>query len=361
MQITFYVKGHMNLSFPASARLALVAASLAALSQVSQALPTYSVRVVTMEGFTQLAEGLNNHGVVAVQVTTQGGANYRCSKAECTPIPSLPNDNQRPYAYPFAINDQGIVVGSSSAGSVEHAMLWDGQVVHDLGTLAEDDCGGCKSFSRAWAINGKGDVVGSSDAANHTSQAFVWHGGTMTRLPGLGGPSSGAFDINDAGEVVGFAHASSGLAHAFLYRDGQMHDLGLLRNGSTSTAYAINNLGQVVGDGDTGSLRPRRVSFIYDQQGGMRELPLLKGWHEMTAHAINDDGWVVGSAVASGHQSGYVFDGQATYDLNFAISDKDRKHWRIYHATDINAKGQILVEAQDKRDGTTRVLVLTPQ
>jgi len=350
----------MNLSFPASARLALVAAALAALSPASQALPTYSVRVVTLEGSAQLAEGLNNHGVVAVQVTTQGSANYRCSKAECTPIPSLPNDRQQLYAYPAAINDQGTVVGSSSAGSVEHAMLWDGQVVHDLGTFAEDDCGGCKSYSEAWAINSKGDVVGSSDAANYTFQAFVWHSGTMTKLPGLGGPSSNAFDINDAGDVVGFAHAPSGLAHAFLYRDGQMHDLGLLRNGISSAARGINNLGQVVGDGDTGSLRPRRVAFIYDQQGGMRELPLLKGWRDMDASAINDDGWVVGSAIAAGHQSGYVFDGQTTFDLNFAISEKDRKHWRIYHATDINAKGQILVEAQDKKDGGTRVLLLTP-
>ncbi|WP_374565338.1 DUF3466 family protein [Ideonella sp.] len=350
----------MKLSFPASARLALVAAALATLSQISQALPTYSVRVVTMEGYTQLAEGLNSHGTVAVQVTTQGGANYRCSKAECTPIPSLPNDRQQLYAYPTAIDDQGTVVGNSYVGSVEHAMLWDGAAIHDLGTFGEDECGGCKSFSQAWAINGKGAVVGYSDTANHDYQAFVWRDGTMTKLPTLGGTRSSAHGINDAGDVVGFSSLANGTSHAFLYRDGQIRDLGLLRSGDTSTAYAINNLGQVVGDGNTGQTKPRRVAFLYDSQGGLRELPLLKGWHEMTAHDINDAGWVVGSAIAAGHQSGYVFDGQATFDLNFAISEKDRKQWRIYHATDINAKGQILVEAQNKKDGTTRVLVLTP-
>ncbi|MEK8033303.1 hypothetical protein AACH06_20985 [Ideonella sp. DXS29W] len=350
----------MNISVPVFARLALVAGTLAGLSQASQALPTYAVRVVTDEGGVQSSTALNTRGTVAINTGSDGGS-YSCSKTACTPIPSLPNDLQLPFAYPRDIDDRGYVVGVSYTGSTSHAMLWDGQTVRDLGTFGEDDCGGCKSHSEASAINGNGVVVGYSDTANIDFQAFMWCDGTMTKLPTLGGTRSGANGVNDAGDVVGFASLATGMNHAFLYRDGQMRDLGVLRSGKFSTAFAVNNLGQVVGSSDTGQNKPSTVAFIYDQQGGMRELPLLKGWRQMSASAINDAGWVVGTAVSSSGNLGFVFDGHGSFDLNLAMSEKDRKHWRIYHANDINSKGQILVEAQDKKKGDYRVLVLTPQ
>lgn len=342
---------------------ALVAlAAFAAMSSTAwAAAPSYSVRPVHEEGTVQSGEGLNNRGGVLLDVVSQGGANYRCNKSECMPIPSLPNDLNLPWAYPTSINDHGTVAGTSYVGAVTHAVLFDGQTVKDLGAFPEDGCGGCSLNSEASAINGKGDVVGYSNTADHTSQAFVWRNGTMTKLPTLGGATSGAKDINDAGDIVGFASLANGERHAVVYRAGQVQDLGTLRLGKYSTAFAINGAGQVVGDSDTGQSKPLRVAFIHDPTSGMREIPLLKGWQQMTAFSINDSGWVVGQGVAFRGQAGFVFDGQSSHDLDQTLSEADRKHWRILRARDINEKGQILVEAQSKKSGGIRVLLLTPR
>ena len=50
----------------------------------------------------------------------------------------------------------------------------------------------------------------------------------MTDLGTLGGTYSWAFDINDRGQVVGYSGTAAGDQHAFLYGDGAMTDLGTL-------------------------------------------------------------------------------------------------------------------------------------
>jgi probable HAF family extracellular repeat protein len=343
------------------ARRALVVAACAALSQVAwAAAPSYSVQVVREEGGLQFAQGLNNRGWVAMDIGGADGANYRCTTKKCITIPSLPNERGVPYSYPEGINDQGLVVGSTYTGKVAHAMVFDGQTVRDLGTFDEDDCGGCKLSSTAWGINRHGHVAGDSDTADNSFQACVWRDSTITKLPTLGGTRSSAMDINDAGDAVGFAELANETSHAVLYRDGVAHDLGTLRNGLSSQAYAINNLGQVVGESDTDQPKKLHVAFIYDDASGMREIPSLGGWGQMSAHAINDQGWVVGHAVGNDHQAGFVYDGQATYDLNGRIGKKNKRLWQIYRALEINEKGQILVQAQSLKDFSYKVLLLSP-
>src|SRR6266566_4811074 len=108
--------------------------------------------------------------------------------------------------------------------------------VTDLGTLAGD------VSSVAYAINGLGQVVGSSGA----DHAFFWANGTMQDLGTLGGDCSVADAINALGQVVGSNFTASGAGHAFLWANGTMQDLGTL-GGGNSLAIAINDLGQVVG------------------------------------------------------------------------------------------------------------------
>jgi probable HAF family extracellular repeat protein len=77
---------------------------------------------------------------------------------------------------------------------------------------------------------------------------------TVVDLGTLGGTSSEAYGINDIGQVVGWAYPSGTTTwHAFLWSGGVMQDLGTL-GGTESKAYGINSLGQVVGYGPSVSI-----------------------------------------------------------------------------------------------------------
>jgi probable HAF family extracellular repeat protein len=164
-----------------------------------------------------------------------------------------------------AINDNGDVVGASgpcahlSPAIGAHALLWryGSGIPTDLGSL-----GGVLN-NVAFAINGLGQIVGSSGVPDDTTaHAFLWQSGVgMTDLGTLSGDSvSVAFGINDNGQVVGESCAQRGNCRAFLWQNGTMTDLNLfLPPGSTVRlllANDINDQGQIVGqaaDKNTGN------------------------------------------------------------------------------------------------------------
>ena len=205
--------------------------------------------------------------------------------------------------------------------------------ITDLGTL-----GG--SSSRATAINSNGQVVGYSWIDGDTKQqAFLYSNGSMQNLDWqYGSVYSQANGINSNGQVVG-KFFRDGYWHAFLYQNGSMNylypvpgvltdsnginDSGQIITGSgravlytsvrewnpleplgnrSSTAYGINNSGQVVGDADfCGGSR----AFLYSN-GSMRDLGALGGAFSR-AFAINDDGQVVGWAYTSDNTMSHAF------------------------------------------------------
>jgi probable HAF family extracellular repeat protein len=150
---------------------------------------------------------------------------------------------------------------------------------------------GCGS-SCANAINASGQVVGYGATPSGVYRGFLYSNGQITFL---NNSSSVAYDINDLGQVVGTAGG-----HAFLYSGGTMTDLGVLPGASNSRAAGINSSGQIVGASLVSGVGDR--AFLYSN-GTMSRLNDLIGpnpkWNIFAANDINDKGWIVGSGVAA--------------------------------------------------------------
>ncbi len=135
-------------------------------------------------------------------------------------------------------------------------------------------------FLSSWGlgINRSGTVAGHSNPiaggwSPTTSRPTVWLAGstTATDLGGFGATGGLAYAVNNQNEVVGAATDPIQGGLAFLWRGGgsllDLNKLALVPNGILRTARAINNRGQIVGTGFTGS---NQILFFLDPLPGLR-------------------------------------------------------------------------------------------
>ncbi|HKU25541.1 MAG TPA: hypothetical protein VJQ54_08725 [Candidatus Sulfotelmatobacter sp.] len=106
------------------------------------------------------------------------------------------------------INDSGLIAGSadfprpSPELNTHDAVMWKNGKIKDLGTVDGDPC------SRAYGINSRGQVVGTSGDCHNALHAFVWEEGApildLNALiqPGTGYQLTNAIEINDGGEII---------------------------------------------------------------------------------------------------------------------------------------------------------------
>ena len=322
-----------------------------------------------------------------------------------------------PGSQPVGINNFGQVVGNYSQNAAQYAFLWERDSAGNVSVTVLPNLGGGGNypFTSGSAINNAGQVAGTSSAlGNLPLHAFRWDQRSGIRdLMTLGGMDSRGYGLNDNGQVVGISHLSgqSGI-HAFRYDDnGGMLDLGSLNADLGSEAWAINSLGQVVGNAnvlnssgqiETHAFRTAPNAIISPTTDDLGTLGGARGY----AYAINMKGRVVGQAETAtrfvnhafctapnsainivtddlgtfgGTESGansinnsdqvvgyadtvddearaFLWENGQLMDLNDLIPENSA--WELWNAQGINDRGQIV--GTGLHDGQFRAFFLTP-
>ena len=264
-----------------------------------------------------------------------------------TDLGTLPGDDS---SIPAAINGVGQVAGISFIGSSLHyrGFIWQNGVMTDLGTLAGMD------VSFITGLNDRGQVVGDLQEPNGGAyHAFVWQNGAMTDLGNLGGASSYPNAINNVGQIVGFSDTSSGSMQAFLWENNTMTALGTLPGIDWSIAYAINDVGQIVGsinDVCTSSGYCPSHAILW-QNGTVTDLGAGDGYG---AYAINDLGQVAGWRIENGATlHAFVWQNGTIIDLD-PVSG-----WDSSFAYKINRFGRVVGVSQSASGNTGRATLWT--
>lgn len=242
-----------------------------------------------------------------------------------------------------AINDLSQVVG---AGASAGAFLWEDNTIHILGS------------GTAYGLNNLTQVVGDS-----SGRACMWDDGVFTNLGTLGGGRSSADDINESGLVVGWSNRTGEdhyrKRHPVIWRGGIITDLGfdVPSVSGSGEATAVNGAGQVVGYFQVGGWNHTPNAFLWDN-GAVSCLNLTTAL-ESTAYDINNLGQVVGSYKTSREPLGcaFLYDEGVTYDLFDLVSDP--AGWdRLGVATTINDRGQIA--GVGSYEGNPHLFLVTP-
>jgi probable HAF family extracellular repeat protein len=270
-----------------------------------------------------------------------------------TDLGALPGANN---SFPAWVNDHGDVVGFSENSVIDPltgfpeiiGVLWKDGAILDLGTM-----GGNASYPNA--INNRGQVVGAAlntiPDSNATSfwgpvfpvatqfRAFLWQHGVMRDLGTLGGNDAGAVFVNERGQVSGVSLTNTNNVDTFFWENGKkMVDIGTL-GGSATTPWAMNNRGQITGDANTTGDQTS-FAFLWDKKRGLQNLGTLPGGGHSSAFWMNDAGEVVGSSDSSDGNGSLVF---AVLWKNGAITNLGTVDGDLCSiAKSINSQGQIV-------------------
>ena len=187
-------------------------------------------------------------------------------------------------------NPDGGDGGSPDAGSPD-AGTSPRYDVRELGTL-----GG--ATSEATAINDLGQVVGTAEAADGGLRPFLWNpdGGGMIGLETPPCPGEArATAINNHGRIAGYWYCTDGGYRAFSWENGQLMALPPLDGGGeNSTAYGINDLGQIVGTAVVPDNSHYRAAVVWSDGGVVLLAPAPTYHTDYTATGINENGEMVG-------------------------------------------------------------------
>ncbi len=164
-----------------------------------------------------------------------------------------------PLTYPYAINEAGDIVGTSSTPTqANHAFRYVD------GTMSSVAPPGSTS-SEGIAINEAGAIAGSYLAANGDRRAFLFEDGAFSIIPGMDGSFATATDINEQGHVVGYASTDDGV-RGYLFDHGDLVDLStqvpLGYEALVSVAFKIGDDGTILARGQTSGFNDRAILLV---------------------------------------------------------------------------------------------------
>ena len=265
-------------------------------------------------GGNGIAIKINNSGAITYSDYVFGGTEsrraYLFQNGVAQSVESLYPNVYNGGSYAMAINDSGVVagVGSHYKGDCtdsycENWRPWNRAIVYkdgktiDLGTLGGDT-------AIATGINNQGVVVGTSDAGSFPpSSVFIYANGTMQAL---GRDSTEPVTINDASQIIGTSYQRDPTTlavkyEAWLYDHGNFASLGLA--GESNIALDLNNAGQVIGKNKSDS----RYWLYWD--GKTIDLNTLlsdEDWRITGVIDLNDQGQILATAARPDGGLSYV-------------------------------------------------------
>jgi probable HAF family extracellular repeat protein len=225
------------------------------------------------------------------------------------------------------------------------AFVWDGNRTE--AKLLSALPGG--NGSQGLAINNAGVVAGWSDTTGGADHATVWSGSTVKDLGVLhGGRESQALAINDAELMAGWSDTRSigGPSHATLWEGSRMIDLGFLPGGNASKALGINDAGMAVGWSSSFPEGQRAVLWngatAIDLNSFLDADKASAGWHLTSANDINERGWIVGDAHnnLTGEDHAFLLVPAANLSTGFWLvnfsNDSGYPEWRDWNGSELH-------------------------
>jgi probable HAF family extracellular repeat protein len=238
------------------------------------------------------AQGINDASSIV-------GSSWRCAFVAVGEQATIITSDRLGYA----INSHNEIVIEHSLqreGELYHVETWRDGKITSLPTL-----GGSMTYARSpHAINDHGIVVGTSDDRTEDPHAVMWRNGKIIELGIPGSTASEAVAINQSDEVVGWFTDTHKNHLLFLYRDGHASEIRMSIQDGPAEPIDINGQGVIL-------LSAGPSSRLYLWHNGITvdvaaRITNGKGWDNLSAVAMNDRGEIVGTGRHDGVSTGFA-------------------------------------------------------
>lgn len=298
----------------------------------------------TLGGLESVAYGLNDAGQVVgwstiPACTTANG--FPCRRAflwengAMTDLGLLPGDEE---SFARAINNAGLIVGTSESDIIAGSGTFHGTVWAGGGPVALPDLGQGQSF--AHDVNNSGRIAGhTQDQATNRDTAVTWQGAVITNL-GTSEPHSysRSYGISEAGLSCGFAWNLFSPNDAILWDGATWFTIGGFGQFQNAEAFDVNDNGVAVG---LQAFPSGSWSATLWNQGGAVDLGTLPGLAYGELYDVNELGLAVGRCYDLDNPASraVLYDGTQLVDLNDLLPAGTNA--TLYEAREINEHGDI--------------------